>query len=134
MEIVPAASADVVPGPADWFTGEVRMERVVGSGSATVALRVSFQAAARTAWHTHPRGQTLLVLEGVARVGTDTEVRDLQPGDKVTFAPDERHWHGAGPGGPMTHMAVQETGDDGATTHWQEHVTDADYASGGAST
>jgi quercetin dioxygenase-like cupin family protein len=128
MEIVPAAEADVVPGPEDWFTGEVRMERVVGTGPATTALRVTFQPGARTAWHTHPHGQTLLVLDGVARVGTEGgEPTDVEAGGKVTFEAGERHFHGAAPGAPMTHLALQPVGEDGATTQWQEHVSDGDF-------
>jgi quercetin dioxygenase-like cupin family protein len=89
---------------------------------------VYFSAGARTAWHTHPVGQTLQILAGIARVQSDGgPVRELGPGDAVTFEAGERHWHGATPGRPMVHLTLQDTDADGATAAWGEHVTDEEY-------
>ena len=92
------------------------------------SLLVTFGPRARTAWHTHPHGQTLHIVSGVARIGRDGgTVEELQPGDAVTFEPHERHWHGAGPGGEMAHVAIARPDDDGRPTYWEARVTDAEY-------
>ncbi len=122
------------PGPADWFTGQTWMEDLgtLPTPAPTRILRVTFAPGARTAWHTHPLGQVLYILDGVARIGREGEpVCEAVAGDSVEFAPDERHWHGAGRGRLMTHLAVQAT-DPGAgkETLWEEHVNDEEY--GGA--
>jgi quercetin dioxygenase-like cupin family protein len=125
-EIVRAGSREVADGPADWFTGEVRIEPV-GAGDVHAA-RVTFAAGARTAWHTHPNGQGLHVESGVCRVGRDDgTVERLSEGDAVWFAPGERHWHGAAPDGPMTHLAIQRPDESGSAANWGEHVTDEQY-------
>lgn len=92
-------------------------------------LCVTFEPGARTAWHTHPLGQTLIVTQGKGRVQKEGgEIFDIFPGDVVWFAPDERHWHGASPDTAMTHIAIQEADDTGSNVTWQEHVTDAQYS------
>lgn len=129
MQITTAANAQTIDGPSDWFTGHVRIERIDEPAYSRLrASRVSFSPGARTAWHTHPVGQTLHVLEGVARVQSEGgPVRELAPGDTVSFDPDERHWHGACPARPMVHLALQDAAADGSTAAWGEHVTDAEY-------
>lgn len=129
MEITRAADQVHQPGPADWFTGEVTIaplfnphdrERVQGAS-------VTFQPGARTAWHTHPLGQTLIVTAGhgrVQRLGGPIEA--ISVGDIVWFPPGERHWHGAAPDSAMTHTAIQEV-KDGRAVDWMEKVTDAEY-------
>ena len=107
MKITRAADRTHKPGPSDWFTGEVDMLEIAGPGT----LLVTFGPRARTAWHTHPHGQTLHIVSGVARIGRDGgTVEELQPGDAVTFEPHERHWHGAAPGGEMAHVAIAAAG------------------------
>ena len=92
---------------------------------------MSFEPGARTAWHTHPLGQTLIVTHGLGRAQRDGgPVEEIWPGDVVWFAPGERHWHGAGPETGMTHIAIQETL-DGSTATWESHVSDTDYMGGG---
>ncbi|SET01256.1 (R)-mandelonitrile lyase [Oceanicella actignis] len=115
--------------PEDYFVGEVWMQTVAApeAPSRLSALTVSFAPGARTAWHTHPAGQTLLILSGRCRVQSrGGPVRELGPGDVVRFAPGEEHWHGAAPDQPMTHLAMQEAV-DGVTAHWLEQVSQDDY-------
>jgi len=91
--------------------------------------RVSFQPGARTAWHTHPVGQVLHVLTGSGLVQLDGEpIREIHPGDTVMIAPNERHWHGAGPENTMVHLALQEADEKNVHVVWLEHVTDAEYS------
>lgn len=126
MEITRGPDREHKAGPAEWFTGEVDILEIVPPG----ALLVTFQPGARTAWHTHPHGQTLHVVLGTARIGRDEGApEELGAGDRVTFAPGERHWHGAAPGGAMSHLALAQPDADGQPTHWQAHVTDAEYGS-----
>jgi quercetin dioxygenase-like cupin family protein len=130
MHIVEARQAATTAGPADWFTGHVWIEQIADAPepSRLRASRVYFSAGARTAWHTHPVGQTLQILAGVARVQSDGgPVRELSPGDSVTFEAGERHWHGATPQRPMLHLALQDADADGATAAWGAHVTDEQY-------
>jgi quercetin dioxygenase-like cupin family protein len=118
------------PGPAEWFTGTVYLDPVAtpSEGSRLFALSVHFTPGARTAWHHHPHGQTLLVTEGVGLCQSrGGEIQTIRPGDRVSFAPGEEHWHGAAPDRFMTHLALQEVGDDGSTATWLEHVTDEEY-------
>ena len=118
---------DPTPGPPEWFAGDVQlMLLAVGEPPARVQVaRVAFAAGARTAWHVHPLGQVLHILEGTAQVRRDGgTVVDVAAGGTVWFAPGERHWHGAGPAGPMVHLAIQEAGPDGRATTWAEHVSD----------
>ena len=129
MDIIRGGSASK-PGPADWFTGEVRMEEIAHGEppSRLRALRVHFSPGARTAWHSHPVGQVLNVLEGTGRVQSrGGQVEEIQAGDIVRTPPGEWHWHGAGPQAPMTHLALQEADDAGSTTKWDRHVSDEEY-------
>ncbi len=117
-------------GPADWFTGTVFIDSVAApEGSFQLsAARVHFTPGARTAWHTHPNGQTIYVTEGVGlcqRQGGSIEV--IRPGDRVFFEPGENHWHGAAPTRFMTHLALQQVDDEGNAVTWGEHVTDDEY-------
>jgi quercetin dioxygenase-like cupin family protein len=121
---------DTNPGPSDWFTGAVYIDPVAtpSEGSRVSASSVHFTPGARTAWHTHPNGQTIYVLEGVGlaqRRGGPIEV--IRPGDRVFFEPGEDHWHGAAPTRFMTHLALIHVGEDGSTATWGDHVTDAEY-------
>jgi quercetin dioxygenase-like cupin family protein len=129
MEIRPCGSVPSRPGPADWFTGTVWQDPVI-EAPAPARIRanvVSFDPGARTAWHTHPLGQTLYVLSGCGRVQVwGGEIREIHAGDVVWFPPGEKHWHGAGPQTAMTHLALQEA-QDGKAVEWMEHVTDAQY-------
>lgn len=129
MIIHTANSRPSEPGPADYFTGNVTMTPII-SAPEPAQLRgvsVSFQPGARTAWHTHPLGQTLIVTDGLGWVQKEGEnIQEIRPGDVVWFAPNERHWHGAAPDQAMTHIALQEALDGQAVT-WLEHVSDTDY-------
>jgi quercetin dioxygenase-like cupin family protein len=117
-------------GPSDWFTGSVYIDTVTSpTGSWQIgAAAVHFTPGARTAWHTHPLGQTIWVTEGVGlcqRDGGPVEI--IRPGDRVFFEPGENHWHGAAPTRFMTHIAMQQADDDGNVVRWGEHVTDTEY-------
>src|SRR5271154_2540844 len=131
MEIT-RSSLETGPGPSDWFTGNVYIDTVAvpTNGSRLTASSVHFTPGARTAWHTHPNGQTIYVLEGVGRAqrrGGPIEV--IRPGDRVFFLPGEGHWHGAAPDRVMTHLAMLDVNDDGDSATWGKHVTDDEYAS-----
>ena len=130
MDIKTSGSRPSETAPADYFTGQVRIDPVISAPepSRLRALIVTFEPGARTAWHTHPLGQTLYVLSGAGLAQSDGgEIRSLRPGDTVWFAPGERHWHGAAPDCAMSHVAFQEA-QDGSAVDWAEHVTDAQYA------
>jgi quercetin dioxygenase-like cupin family protein len=121
---------ETAKGPSDWFTGNVYIDTIAapGAGSRVSASNVHFTPGARTAWHTHPRGQTIWVTEGVGlcqREGGPVEV--IHPGDRVFFEPGENHWHGASPNRFMVHVAMLEVGDDGSPAEWGDHVTDGEY-------
>lgn len=129
MEIFRAGSRPSGAGPADWFTGKVRLDPLFNPAAPGRAqgAHVTFDPGARTAWHTHPLGQTLIVTFGrglVQREGGPVE--EIRQGDVVWFAPHERHWHGATADTGMSHLAIQEV-QDGETVTWMEHVTDAEY-------
>jgi len=129
MDIFRAGSRPSAPGPADWFTGKVRMDPLFNPAAPdrVQGAHVTFEPGARTAWHTHPLGQTLIVTFGRGRVQREGgPVEEIGPGDVVCFAPEERHWHGAAPGTAMSHIAIQEVKDGRAVT-WMDHVTDAEY-------
>ena len=127
MKIMRAGSRPTKRGPDSYFTGAVLQDAILEEPDRVRALSVSFAPGARTAWHTHPLGQTLFVLSGVGRVQIEGEpVREIRPGDTVWIAPDERHWHGAAPDCAMTHIAFQEQ-KDGVSVVWQEQVSDSDY-------
>ena len=122
---------DTSPGPADWFTGTVYIDTIAAPGQASTlgAAAVHFTPGARTAWHTHPLGQTIWVTEGIGlcqREGGDVEV--IRPGDGVFFEPGENHWHGAAPTRLMTHLAMQLADDSGSPVSWGRHVSDEEYA------
>ena len=131
MIIHPAGSRPSSSGPAEYFTGTVRMDPLI-TAPAPARLRgltVTFEAGARTAWHTHPLGQTLLVTAGLGLVQREGgPIETIRPGDTIFFEPNEKHWHGASPEVAMTHIALQEELDGSAVT-WVEHVTDAQYGS-----
>jgi quercetin dioxygenase-like cupin family protein len=116
-------------GPADWFSGTVFIDTVAASaGSRLGAASVHFTPGARTAWHTHPHGQTIWVTEGIGlcqREGGAIEL--IRPGDRVFFEPGEDHWHRAAPTRFMTHIAMQLADDDGSPVTWGDHVTDEHY-------
>ena len=129
MDIKRAEDRTAEAGPSDWFTGTVRVERLFSADApARVAgARVTFAPGARTAWHTHPLGQTLVVEDGVGWVKRDGGAREeVRAGDVVWFAPGERHWHGATATASMTHLAIAEK-HDGSQVDWAEPVTEADY-------
>jgi quercetin dioxygenase-like cupin family protein len=122
------------PGPAEWFTGSVRIDplHMASAPARHGAARVTFEPGARTAWHTHPLGQTLIVTSGVGWTQCEGEaVVEIRAGDVVWCPPGHRHWHGATPTTAMTHIAVQEAL-DGKMVEWMEHVSDADYLAGPA--
>jgi quercetin dioxygenase-like cupin family protein len=125
----PADSRSPMNAAPEYFTGSVRMQPVIEAPapSRVRSVVVIFQPGARTAWHTHPLGQTLYILTGEGLAQTDGgPVRRLLAGDTVWFAPGERHWHGASPGAEMSHLAIQEL-HDGRTVDWLEPVDEADY-------
>jgi quercetin dioxygenase-like cupin family protein len=123
-------SIETTPGPADWFTGSVYIDAVAApaGGSRVQASSVHFTPGARTAWHTHPNGQTIFVTEGVGLAQCrGGPVETIRPGDRVFFEPGEEHWHGAAPDRFMTHLALAEVDDAGNAASWGEHVTDEEY-------
>ena len=129
MTITKPADRPARPGDSAYFTGEVRVEQLFKAPAPARAAgaSVTFQPGARTAWHTHPLGQTLIVTTGWGRIQREGgPVEDIGPGDVVWFPPGERHWHGAAPDSAMTHIAIQEEL-DGKTVDWQEHVSEAQY-------
>jgi quercetin dioxygenase-like cupin family protein len=124
-------SLESTPGPADWFTGSVYIDAVAAPSeqSRLAAASVHFAPGARTAWHTHPNGQTIYVTEGLGRCQRDGgPVEVIRPGDRVFFEPDENHWHGAAPNRFMTHLAMQQVDDEGNAVRWGAHVSDGDYS------
>jgi quercetin dioxygenase-like cupin family protein len=134
MHITRAGTQASQQGPADWFTGTVRIDPLfVSPEPARVAgYMVTFEPGARTAWHTHPLGQTLIVVSGAGRAQReDGPLEELLPGDVVWFAPGERHWHGAAPRTAMTHIAVQEALNAQMVT-WLEQVSDEQYQGDGS--
>jgi quercetin dioxygenase-like cupin family protein len=119
-------------GPADWFTGNVRIDPLFEAPDPARmrAASVTFEPGARTAWHTHPLGQTLIVTAGVGRAQSEGgEIQEILPGDVIWFTPNEKHWHGAMPTNGMSHIAIQEAL-NGKVVDWLEHVTDKEYLSG----
>jgi quercetin dioxygenase-like cupin family protein len=129
MEIKRAGSQLSNPGSADWFTGTVRIDPLfpVTPPARAAGNAVTFEPGARTAWHTHPLGQTLIVTAGVGRVQrAGGSIEEIRAGDVVWFPPGEKHWHGAAPASGMTHIAIQEAL-DGKAVDWLEKVSDEDY-------
>ena len=130
-------SLDTGAGPGDWFTGDVYIDTITTPSNdwRIGAAAVHFTPGARTAWHTHPHGQTIWVTEGIGlcqREGGAIEV--IRPGDRVFFEPGENHWHGATASRFMTHIAMQQADEHGNVVTWGNHVTDSDYAAAPATT
>ncbi len=133
MKILRSNERSSRKGPAAWFTGNVWIDEIaIGAAPSHLRInRVSFEPGARTAWHTHPVGQTLHVLTGTGLVQHEGRlIQEIHPGDTVVIAPNERHWHGAAPANTMVHLAVQEADAQGADVVWLEPVTDEEYTAG----
>lgn len=129
MDIKRIGSRPSAKGPADWFTGSVRIDPLFEAHDPARAggASVTFEPGARTAWHTHPLGQTLIVTAGCGWVQREGgSIEEIRPGDVVWFEPGEKHWHGATPTTALTHIAIQEAL-DGKAVNWLEHVTDEQY-------
>ena len=129
MEIKRAGSQPSGKGPTEWFTGMVRIDPLfpVTAPARVAGNAVTFEPGARTAWHTHPLGQVLIVTAGCGRAQREGgPIEEIRPGDVVVFAPGEKHWHGAPPTTAMTHIAIQEALDDKAV-EWMEKVSDEQY-------
>ena len=129
MEIKRSGSEASRRGPADWFTGSVRIDPLFQAPDPALVqgASVTFEPGARTAWHTHPLGQTLIVTAGCGRAQRwGGPIEEIRPGDVVWFSPSEKHWHGAAPSTAMTHIAIQEKL-EGKVVEWMEHVSDEQY-------
>lgn len=129
MEIKRVGSQLPRRGPADWFTGAVRIDPLLNAFDPARAqgASVTFEPGARTAWHTHPLGQTLIVTAGVGWVQRwGGRIEEIRPGDVVWFPPGEKHWHGGTEQNAMTHIAIQEV-ENGKVVDWMEYVTDEQY-------
>lgn len=130
MNIQRSGSQPSGHGPAEWFTGTVRIDPLfpLRPPARAAGNSVTFEPGARTAWHTHPLGQVLIVTAGAGLVQREGgPVQEIHPGDVVWFEPGEKHWHGAAPTTAMTHLALQESL-DGTAVNWLEHVSDAQYS------
>lgn len=130
MEIIPNGKQASVKGPEEWFTGKVRLDPLFSKKDSTRAMGalVTFEPGARTAWHTHPAGQTLIVVSGLGWVQSEgCAIEKICPGDVVWFAPNEKHWHGAAPDKAMSHIAIQEEV-NGEVVTWMEQVSDREYS------
>jgi quercetin dioxygenase-like cupin family protein len=130
MEIKRNGTQTSIKGPADWFTGTVRIDPLflqANEPARATGASVTFEPGARTAWHTHPLGQTLIVTSGCGLAQREGgPIETIRPGDVVWFEPGEKHWHGAGPSSAMTHIAIQETL-NGSSVAWMEKVSDNQY-------
>jgi quercetin dioxygenase-like cupin family protein len=132
MDITRVGSQPSAKGPAEYFTGTVRIDRLFQAPEPARAAgaSVTFEPGARTAWHTHPLGQTLVVIAGCGRAQRwGGPIEEIRPGDVIWFPPGEKHWHGAGPATALTHLAIQEQL-DGRTVDWLEPVSDEQYGGG----
>ena len=124
------SSVDTQKGPGDWFTGEVYIAAVAAPAATSpfAAALVHFTPGARTAWHTHPHGQTIFVTEGAGLCQREGgPIEEIRPGDRVFFEPGENHWHGAAPNRFMAHIAMHQADESGNSVTWGEHVTDEEY-------
>ncbi len=133
MDIHQSGTRPSSPGPSDYFSGSVRIDPVIDAPdpARVRAANVTFEPGARTAWHTHPLGQTLVVTSGLGLAQSlGGPIREIRPGDTVWFAPGEKHWHGAAPTTGMSHLAFHEML-NGKTVDWLEHVSDEDYSAAG---
>jgi quercetin dioxygenase-like cupin family protein len=129
MKIRKVGSVPSEKGPGDWFTGSVRIDRLFQADdpARVQGASVTFEPGARTAWHTHPLGQTLIITSGCGWVQAEgSPVEEVRPGDVVWFPPKVKHWHGATETTAMSHIAIQEAL-NGKVVDWMEHVTDAQY-------
>src|SRR6187431_156659 len=129
MDITRIGSRPSGKGPADYFTGTVRIDPLFEptEPARAIGASVTCEPGARTAWHTHPLGQTLIVTAGCGRAQRwGGSIEEIRPGDVIRFAPGEKHWHGASPATALTHIAIQERL-DGQAVDWMEHVTDEEY-------
>ena len=130
MEIQRAGTKPSAKGPGEWFSGTVRIDPLVAAPepARVNGALVTFEPGARTAWHTHPLGQTLIVTAGCGRARRwGGPIEEIRPGDVLWFEPGEKHWHGAAPTTAMSHIAIQEKL-DGKTVQWMEHVSDEQYS------
>ena len=133
MEIKRVGSQASAKGPAEWFTGTVRIDALFQAPDPALVsgASVTFEAGARTAWHTHPLGQTLVVTAGCGWAQREGgAIEEIRPGDVVWFPPGEKHWHGATATTAMTHIAIQEKR-DGKVVEWLEHVSEEQYQARG---
>lgn len=131
MQITRIGSKPSVKGPEDWFTGAVRIDPLFDANESrrSTAASVTFEPGARTAWHTHPLGQTLIITAGCGWIQKEGgPIEEVHPGDVVWFEPNEKHWHGATAANGMTHIAIQENL-AGKVVEWMEKVTDEQYKS-----
>ncbi len=129
MNITRSGSQPSGKGPTEYFTGSVRIDPLFQAPdpARAVGASVTFEPGARTAWHSHPLGQTLIVTAGCGRVQSwGGPIEEIRPGDVIWFSPGEKHWHGASPTTAMTHIAIQEQS-DGKTADWMEKVSDEQY-------
>jgi quercetin dioxygenase-like cupin family protein len=129
VQLTKSGSQPSTKGPAKWFTGNVRINPLFEAPdpARVRGASVTFEPAARTAWHTHPLGQTLIVTSGVGWAQREGgPIEEIRPGDVVWFGPNEKHWHGATPTTAITHIAIQEAL-DGKVVEWMEHVSDNQY-------
>ena len=129
MEIKRIDSQPSNKGPAEWFSGSVRVDPLFSAPAPAhvMSASVTFEPGARTAWHSHPLGQTLIVTAGCGRVQRwGGPVEEIRPGDVIWFPPGEKHWHGASPTAAMTHISIVEAL-DGKSADWMEKVTDDQY-------
>ncbi|WP_262267577.1 (R)-mandelonitrile lyase [Microvirga yunnanensis] len=129
MDIKRAGAEPSGTGPQEYFTGTVRIDPLFSppDPARVAGALVTFEPGARTAWHTHPLGQTLIVMTGLGLVQREGgPIEEIRPGDVVWFPPGEKHWHGASPTTAMSHIAIQEKL-NGSTVDWMEHVTDEQY-------
>lgn len=128
MKILPKENTN--QGPEEWFTGKVQITPLKGtSESSKLSIsNVQFEAGARSAWHSHPKGQTLYVTEGAGVIQMRGEpIQAIKPGDVIWTEPNEEHWHGASAGQSMTHLAIQEVDENGDFAKWGDKVTDEEY-------